>query len=101
MGRCLCVRAVAKIGSGTARRIWREEEFVTEADMPPPEKPKPRRQEGEQEHLREDAGTTRGGLGPGVEPAEHLKEDATQEQAQPREEGKGLIDKAKDKLKGS
>jgi hypothetical protein len=69
--------------------------------MPPPEKPKPRRQEGEQEHLREDAGTTRGGLGPGVEPAEHLKEDATQEQAQPREEGKGLIDKAKDKLKGS
>jgi hypothetical protein len=101
VGRCLCVRAVGKIGSGTARRIWREEEFVTEADMPPPEKPKPRRQEGEQEHLREDAGTTRGGLGPGVEPAEHLKEDATQEQARPREEGKGLIDKAKDKLKGS
>jgi hypothetical protein len=74
---------------------------VTEGDMPPPEKPKPRRQEGEQEHLREDAGTTRGGLRPGVGPAEHLKEDATQDQVEPKEEDKSLIDKAKDKLKGS
>ncbi len=74
---------------------------MTEGDMPPPERPKPRRQEGEQEHLREDAGTTQGGLGPGVGPAEHLKGDATQDQVEPKEEDKSLIDKAKDKLKGS
>jgi hypothetical protein len=73
---------------------------VTEADMPPPERPKPRRQEGEQEHLREDAGTTQGGLGPGVEP-EHPEEDAGTNQAERKEGDKGLIDKAKDKLKGS
>jgi hypothetical protein len=73
---------------------------VTEADMPPPERPKPRRQEGEQEHLREDAGTTQGGLGPGVEP-EHPEEGAGTDQAERREGDKGLIDKAKDKLKGS
>jgi hypothetical protein len=74
---------------------------VTEGDMPPPERPKPRRQEGEQEHLREDAGMTNEGLGPGVEPEEHLKEDAGQDQAERKEDDKGLIDKAKDKLKGS
>jgi hypothetical protein len=78
----------------------RKERFVTEGDMPPPERPKPRRQEGEQDHLREDAGTTKGGLEPGVEPAEHLKEDAGRDQAE-RKEDEGLIDKAKDKLKGS
>jgi hypothetical protein len=78
----------------------RKETFVTEGDMPPPERPKPRRQEGEQDHLREDAGTTKGGLGPGVEPAEHLKEDAGRDQEE-RKEDESLIDKAKDKLKGS
>jgi hypothetical protein len=78
----------------------RKETFVTEGDMPPPERPKPRRQEGEQDHLREDAVTTKGGLGPGVEPAEHLREDTGREQAK-RKEDKSLIDKAKDKLKGS
>jgi hypothetical protein len=82
-------------------RSWRKEMFVAEGDMPPPERPKPRRQEGEQEHLREDAGTTQGGLGPGVEPSEHLKEDAGRDQAERKEDDKGLIDKAKDKLKGS
>jgi hypothetical protein len=74
---------------------------VTEADMPPPERPRPRRQEGEQEHLREDAGLTNEGLGPGVEPAEHLKEDAGQDEAGRKESDKSLIDKAKDRLKGS
>jgi hypothetical protein len=69
--------------------------------MPPPERPKPRRQEGEQAHLQEDAGTTNEGLRPGVEPAEHLKEDAGQDRAEREEGDKGLIDKAKDKLKGS
>jgi hypothetical protein len=70
----------------------RKERFVTERDMPPPERPGPRRQEGEQEHLREDAGMTNEGLGPGVEPAE---------QAEQREDDKSLIDKVKDKLQGS
>jgi hypothetical protein len=74
---------------------------VTEADMPPPERPKPRRQEGEQEHLREDAGMTQEGLGSGEEPAEHLREDAGQDQAKRKEDDKSLIDRAKDKLKGS
>ncbi len=78
----------------------RKETFVTEGDMPPPERPKPRRQEGEQDHLREDAGTTKGGLGSGVEPAEHLKEDAGRDQAEHKED-ESLIDKARDKLKGS
>ncbi len=72
---------------------------MTEADMPPPERPKPRRQEGEQEHLREDAGMTQEGLGSGQEPAEHLQEDAGESER--KENDKGLIDKAKDKLKGS
>jgi hypothetical protein len=79
----------------------RKETTVTEGDMPPPERPKPRRQEGEQEHLREDAGTTQGGLRPGVESAEHLKEDAGRDQMEPNEEDKSLIDKAKEKLAGS
>jgi hypothetical protein len=69
-----------------------KETFVTEGDMPPPERPRPRRQEGEQEHLREDAGMTNEGLEPGVEPAE---------QAERKEGDESLIDKAKDKLKGS
>ena len=72
---------------------------MTEADMPPPERPKPRRQEGEQEHLREDAGMTQEGLGSGQEPAERLREDAGGSER--KEDDKGLIDKAKDKLKGS
>ncbi len=69
---------------------------MTEGDMPPPERPKPRRQEGEQEHLREDAGTTQGGLGPGVD-----KEDAGRGQTERKVENKSLIDKAKEKLSGS
>jgi hypothetical protein len=71
---------------------------VTEADMPPPERPKPRRQEGEQEHLREDAGMTQEGLVSGQEPAEHLQEDAGRSERE--EDDKGLIEKAKDKLTG-
>ncbi len=43
---------------------------------------------------------TKGGLGSGVEPAEHLKEDAGQDHAERKEDDKSLIDKAKDKLKG-
>jgi hypothetical protein len=78
----------------------REEIFVTEADMPPPERPKPRHQEGEQEHLREDAGLA-DGPGEGAEPAEHLREDAGQ-QASRREQvkDKGLLEKVKDRLMG-
>jgi hypothetical protein len=88
--------------SREARVVHRRKEgLVTEADMPPLERPKPRRQEGEQDHLREDAGMTQGGLGPGVEPAEHLKEDAGQDRAEHKEDDKSLIDKAKDKLKSS
>ena len=69
---------------------------MTEGDMPPPQRPKPRRQEGEQEHLREDAGTTQGGLGPGVD-----KEDVGRDQTERKVENKSLIDKAKEKLSGS
>jgi len=71
---------------------------VTEADMPPPERPKPRRQEGEQEHLREDGGITKEGLG--GEPAEHLGEAGGQKSAERKEEDKSLTDKARDKLAG-
>ncbi len=67
--------------------------------MPPPERPKPRCQEGEQEHLREDAGITKEGLG--GEPAEHLGEDVGQDRAERKEGDKSLIDKARDKLTGS
>ncbi len=72
---------------------------MTEGSMPPVERPKPRGQEGEQEHLREDAGMTQEGLVSGQEPAEHLQEDAGGSER--KEDDKGLIDKAKDKLKGS
>jgi hypothetical protein len=50
---------------------------VTEADMPPPERPKRARRYGEQEHLQEDAG-----------------------ESERREEDKGPIEKAQDKLTG-
>jgi hypothetical protein len=79
----------------------RKETLVTEGDMPPPERPKPTRQEGEQEHLREDAGMTNGGLEPGIEPAKQLREDSGRDQAERTGDGKGLIDKAKDSMKGS
>ncbi len=95
------MRTVGKIALEQRDVHGRKETFVTEGDMPPSERPKPRRQEGEQAHLREDAGTTNEGLGPGVEPAENLKEDAGRDQAERKEDDKGLIDKAKDKLKGS
>lgn len=74
---------------------------MTEGSMPPVERPKPRRQEGEQEHLREDAGMTQEGLVAGQEPAEHLREDAGQpDQAEREDDDKGFLDKAKDKLTG-
>ena len=66
--------------------------------MPPPERPKPGRQEGEQEHLREDAGMTGEGLG--GEPAEHPGADAGQDRAERKEDDKGLIDKARVRLTG-
>lgn len=70
--------------------------------MPPAEKSNSRRQEGEQEHLREDAGVTQQGLGFGKEPAEHLREDTGHsEEAGRKSDDKGLIEKTKDKLKGS
>jgi len=72
---------------------------MTEGSMPPAERPKRSRREGEQEHLREDAGLAEGSLA-GDEPAEHLREDTGQVGGQAKQEDKGLIDKAKDKLKG-
>ena len=76
---------------------------MTEADMPPAERPKRSHREGEQEHLREDTGMTQEGmaqgLGPGTEPAEHQGEDAKRADRDEREEGeKSLAEKAKDKL---
>ncbi len=69
--------------------------------MPPVERPGSRRQEGEQDHLREDAGMTQEGLAEGKEPAQHLQEDVGQpDRAGNKDDDKGLIDKAKDKLEG-
>jgi hypothetical protein len=81
-----------------------KETLMTEGSMPHVERPKPSRQEGEQEHLREDAGITQEGLGPPGEAPEHLEEDAGQSgQAERKEYDRGLdlIDKVKDKLRGS
>ncbi len=74
---------------------------MTERDMPPPERPGSRRQEGEQTHLREDAGMTEGPL-EGDGSAEHVREDAGRPGVEPEyeEDDKGLLDKAKDKLTG-
>ena len=69
---------------------------MTEASMPPAERPKTNRKEGEQDHLREDAGLAEGSLA-GDEPTEHLQEDTGEVQ---QEEDKGLLDKARDKLQG-
>ncbi len=68
--------------------------------MPPEERPGSRRQEGEQDHLREDAGVAQEGLVEGKEPAQPLQEDAGRPGRAEHEEDKGLLDKAKDKLKG-
>ena len=68
---------------------------MTEGSMPPAERPRTNRQEGEQDHLREDAGLAEGSLADD-EPTEHLREDTGQAQ----QEDKGLVDKAKDKLQG-
>ena len=68
--------------------------------MPPAERPKTNRQEGEQDHLREDAGLAEGSLADD-EPTEHLHEETGDAGGQAeQEEDKGLIDKAKDKLQG-
>jgi hypothetical protein len=76
---------------------------VTEADMPPAERPKRSHREGEQENLREDTGMTQEGmaqgLGPGTEPAEHQGENAKRADRDEREERKkSLVEKAKDTL---
>jgi len=74
---------------------------VTEGSMPPVERAGSRRQEGEQDHLREDAGVTQEGLIEGQEPAQPLQEDVGQpDQAERKDDDKGLLDKAKDKLTG-
>ena len=74
---------------------------MTEGSMPPAERPGSRRQEGEQDHLREDAGVTQEGLIEGQEPAQPMREDAVQpDQAERQDDDKGLIDKARDKLTG-
>lgn len=72
---------------------------MAEGSMPPGERPSPRRQEGEQEHLRENAGMSPEGLGSGQELAEYLQEDTGG--LERKEDDNGLVDKAKDKLKGS
>ena len=75
---------------------------MTEGSMPPVERPKPGRQEGEQEHPREDAGMAKEGLVHGAEPGEHLQGDAGQlDQADRKDDDKTLINKAREKLKGS
>ena len=68
---------------------------MTEGSMPPAERPKTNRQEGEQDHLQEDAGLAEGSLA-GDEPTGHLREDTGQAQ----QEDKGLLEKARDKLQG-
>jgi hypothetical protein len=71
---------------------------MTKGSMPPVERPKPRRQQGEQEHLREDAGMAQEGLGAGQEPVEHLQENAGESER--KADDKSLIDKARDMLTG-
>ena len=74
---------------------------MTEESMPPVEKPGARRQEGEQDHLREDAGMTREGLVEGQEPAQPMRADAGQpDQVERDDDDRSLLDKAKDKLTG-
>ena len=72
---------------------------MTEGSMPPAERPKTNRQEGEQDHLREDAGLAEGSLA-GDEPTEHLHEDMGQAGGQAQQEDKGLQYKTKDTLQG-
>ena len=72
---------------------------MTEGSMPPVERPKASRREGEQEHLREDGGLAGGSMA-GAEPTEHLREDTGLAEDWATQEDKGLIDKAKDKLRG-
>jgi len=74
---------------------------MTERSMPPVERPGSRRQEGEQDHLREDAGMTREGLAEGQEPAQPMRENAGQpDQAERIDDDRSLLDKATDKLTG-
>ena len=72
---------------------------MTEGSMPPAERPKTNRQEGEQGHLQEDAGLAEGSLADD-EPTEHLREDSGQVGGQAEQEDKSLIEKAKEKLQG-
>ena len=74
---------------------------MSEGSMPPAERPKTNRQEGEQDHLREDAGLAEGSLADD-EPTEHLHEETGHAggQAEQEEEDKGLLDKARDKRQG-
>ncbi len=72
---------------------------MTEGSMPPAERPKSNRQEGEQDHLREDAGLAEGSLADDG-PTGHLNEDAGHAGGQAEQEDKGLLDKAKDTLQG-
>ncbi len=70
---------------------------MTEGGMPPAERPRGGREGDERaEHLREDAGQE------DASQAEHLRDDAglSGDQAEQEEDDKGLVDKAKDKLKG-
>ncbi len=78
-----------------------KEVFVTEGGMPPAERPRGGREGDEQaEHLREDVGQAEG-LQEGAGQAERLRDDAglSPDQTQQEEDDKGLLDKAKDKLK--
>ena len=72
---------------------------MTEGSMPPAERPTTNRQEGEQDHLQEDAGLAEGSLADD-EPKERLREDPGGAGGQAQQEDKGLLDKAKDKLQG-
>ena len=74
---------------------------MTEGSMPPVERPGSRRQEGEQDHLGEDAGVTQEGLIEGQEPAQPMREDAGQpDKVERKDDDRGHLDKAKDKLIG-
>ena len=73
---------------------------MTEESMPPVERPGSKRQEGEQDHLGEDAGVTKEGLIDGQEPAQPMREDAGQpaDKVERKDDDRGHLDKAKDKL---
>jgi hypothetical protein len=72
---------------------------MTERDVPPPERPRKRRQEGEQEHLREDAGVE-GGMLEEDERVVGSRKDVGRGEGAGSGRRKGLLERIRGKLTG-